>query len=243
MAIVIVVVVAAAALAHTAPFPFLLEAFRPSRSLWHVAAPPGTPPALYLTFDDGPNPDWTPALLDALSDTGVHATFFLIDEHVTPETEHIVKRIATEGHAIALHSGSRRLTIMSPDALAARLRNAASRIEAISGSPPCPLFRPHAGWRSGSMYEGLVLIDHRLVGWSWGLWDWNWYRPHDAARLAGRLGRAASPGDIVVMHDGHHKNPAADRRYAVEATRQLVPELRMRGYRFGVLCEPLDPTG
>ena len=91
------------------------------------------------------------------------------------------------------------------------------------------------------MYEGLMRVDYRLVGWSWGLWDWNWYRPQEAARLAERLGRAVSPGDIVVMHDGHHKNPAADRRYAIEATRQLVPELRMRGFRFGVLCEPLDP--
>jgi hypothetical protein len=44
------------------------------------------------------------------------------------------------------------------------------------------------------------------------------------------------------MHDGHHKNPVADRRYAIEATRQLVPELRMRGYRLAALCEPLDPT-
>jgi peptidoglycan/xylan/chitin deacetylase (PgdA/CDA1 family) len=85
------------------------------------------------------------------------------------------------------------------------------------------------------MYEGLIRVDYRLVGWSWGLWDWNWYRPHDAARLAERLGRSVSPGDIVVMHDGHHENPAADRRYAIEATRQLVPELKARGYRVAVL--------
>src|SRR5215211_6757987 len=122
MAIVVVVVFGAIAFAHMAPFPFLLEAFRPSRSIWHVTPRPGTPPTLYLTFDDGPNPDWTPALLDALADTGVRATFFLIDEHITPETEHIVKRIAREGHAVALHSGQRKLMIMEPDALAARLR-------------------------------------------------------------------------------------------------------------------------
>jgi peptidoglycan-N-acetylglucosamine deacetylase len=236
MAIVIVVVVAAAALAHTAPFPFLLEAFRPSRSLWHVAAPPGTPPALYLTFDDGPNPDWTPALLDALSDTGVHATFFLIDEHVTPETEHIVKRIATEGHAIALHSGSRRLTIMSPDALAARLRNAASRIEAISGSPPCPLFRPHAGWRSATMYEGLEKAGLTLTGWSWGMWDWDWWRKPRSEAVAKKLAKKASAGDIIVIHDGHHKNPRADRRHAAGSVRLLVPELKSRGFAFSTLC-------
>jgi hypothetical protein len=50
---------------RTAPFPFLLERFAPSRSLWHV--PRGTgPPTIYLTYDDGPNPSATPALLDVL---------------------------------------------------------------------------------------------------------------------------------------------------------------------------------
>src|SRR5262249_38978745 len=87
MAIAIVVLLGVAVLAHTAPFPFVFEAFRPSRSLWHVAPKPGGPPTLYLTFDDGPNPDWTPVLLDALAEAGIHATFFLIDEHITPETE------------------------------------------------------------------------------------------------------------------------------------------------------------
>jgi peptidoglycan/xylan/chitin deacetylase (PgdA/CDA1 family) len=86
------------------------------------------------------------------------------------------------------------------------------------------------------MYEGLAQIDHRLVGWSWGLWDWNWFRPRDAEGLARRLAKRARRGDIVVMHDGHHVNPTADRRYAVEATRLLVPALRKRGFEFGRLC-------
>ena len=114
----VVVLVGAIVLTHTAPFPFLFEAFKPSQSLWHVRRTPGQPPTLYLTFDDGPNAAWTPPLLDALRDTDTRATFFLIDEHITPETEPIVRRIADEGHAIALHSGTRRLMVMSPDALA-----------------------------------------------------------------------------------------------------------------------------
>jgi peptidoglycan/xylan/chitin deacetylase (PgdA/CDA1 family) len=86
------------------------------------------------------------------------------------------------------------------------------------------------------MYEGLDQIDYRLVGWSWGLWDWNWYRPREAQALAMRLSKRASRGDIVVMHDGHHVDPMADRRYAVEATRQLVAALKARGLGFGRLC-------
>jgi peptidoglycan-N-acetylglucosamine deacetylase len=226
-------------LSHTAPFPFLLEAFAPSRSIWRVPDPPGRtgPRLIYLTYDDGPNPTATPALLDVLQDTGATATFFLIDDHVTEGTAPIVRRMFEEGHAVALHSNTRGLMFKTPSELAARLTGYADRIEQLAGSRPCRLFRPHAGWRSGSMYEGLQLIDHKLVGWSWGLWDWNWFRGRDADKLAARLAKRASRGDIVVMHDGHHIDPLADRRYAVEATRQLVPALRRRGYEFGRLCD------
>jgi peptidoglycan/xylan/chitin deacetylase (PgdA/CDA1 family) len=227
-------------LAHTAPFPFLLEAFSPSRSVWRVPDEPGRKgtPLIYLTYDDGPNPAATPALLDVLRETGTQATFFLIDAHLTESTAPIVRRMFDEGHAVALHSDTRALMIKAPADLAALLTGYADRIEQLAGRRPCRLFRPHAGWRSGSMYEGLVQIDHRLVGWSWGLWDWNWFQRPDAERLARRLAKRASRGDIIVLHDGHHVDPSPDRRYAVEATRQLVPALKQRGYGFGRLCVP-----
>lgn len=227
-------------LAHTAPFPFLLEAFAPSKSIWRVPDAAGRkgPARVYLTFDDGPNPAATPALLDVLRESGAPATFFLIDDHLTDATAPIVRRMFEEGHAVALHSNTRALMIKTPADLAALLTGYADRIERLAGSRPCPLFRPHAGWRSGSMYEGLQQIDYRLVGWSWGLWDWNWFRRREADKLAARLAKRASRGDIIVMHDGHHVDPAADRRYAVEATRQLIPALRQRGYEFGRLCAP-----
>jgi peptidoglycan/xylan/chitin deacetylase (PgdA/CDA1 family) len=228
--------VAAVVLAHTAPFPFLLEAFAPSRSIWHVRA--DGPPSVYLTFDDGPNPAATPQLLDVLAETGARATFFLIDAHLTPSTAPIVRRMFDEGHAVALHADTRALMIKTPGDLAAYLTRFADRIEAMAGTRPCRLFRPHAGWRSGSMYEGLVSIDHRLVGWSWGLWDWNWYRPREGESVARRLSSKASAGDIIVMHDGHHVNPAADRAYTVEATRRIVPALKARGLAPEVLCRP-----
>ncbi len=225
-------------LVHSAPFPFLLEAFRPSRSLWKVDQGAGSPPTIYLTFDDGPNRDWTPPLLDALQESGVRATFFLIDEQITAETEPIVRRLAKDGHAIGLHSGTRRLMWTSPDSLAATLDARARRITAIAGQEPCRLFRPHAGWRSANMYEGLERAGYRLAGWSWGLWDWDWWRRPRADRVAARLARKASNGDIIVIHDGHHADPRADRRHAAATVRLLVPRLRARGFGFGPLCEP-----
>ena len=68
------------------------------------------------------------------------------------------------------------------------------------------------------------------------MWDWHWWQTPRGDRVAPRLARKASAGDIIVIHDGHHKNPRADRRHAAEVVRRLVPELKSRGYAFGKLC-------
>ncbi len=86
------------------------------------------------------------------------------------------------------------------------------------------------------MYEGLDRVDYRLAGWSFRMWDWNWWRASEPEKLAARLASRASDGSIVVMHDGHHRNPRADRRHTVQATAELIPLLRQRGFRFGQLC-------
>jgi peptidoglycan/xylan/chitin deacetylase (PgdA/CDA1 family) len=86
------------------------------------------------------------------------------------------------------------------------------------------------------MYEGLERAGFRLAGWSWGMWDWDWWRTPRADRVAVRLARKASAGDIIVIHDGHHENPDADRRHAAEAVRRLVPILKAKGFSFGRLC-------
>lgn len=239
MVLLIALFVGAGVLSHVAPFPFLLEAFRHDRSVWRIEPAPGDPPTIYLTFDDGPNPAWTPAVLDALRAEGIHATFFLIDDHITPETEPIVRRIAAEGHAIGLHSGDGGLMAEDPEALAAWLEATAKRIEDLAGQPPCRLFRPHAGWRSATMYDALEGTGFTLAGWSWGMWDWDWGRPRDAERLAAKLMKKASPGDIVVIHDGHHKNPRAERRHAGQTVTRVAPLLKAKGFQFGTLCGPV----
>ncbi len=233
----LIIGISAVVLGHTAPFPFLIDRMAPARSIWRMPRDVRSP-TVYLTYDDGPNPTATPDLLDALRETRTRATFFLIDRHVTETTAPIVRRMFDEGHGVALHSDTRAMAIMAPNDLADLLQRNANRIKELTGHRPCRLFRPHAGWRSGAMYDALVQIDHRLVGWSWGLWDFNWYRSREAAGLARRLIQRAAPGDIIVMHDGHHANPTADRRYAIEATRLLIHGLRPQGYRFDALCDP-----
>jgi peptidoglycan/xylan/chitin deacetylase (PgdA/CDA1 family) len=225
-------VVAAGVLAHTAPFPFVLDVSK--RTVWRM--PATDPPTVYLTFDDGPNPTATPQLLDVLRHHEVAATFFVIDKYITTETLPILRRTFEEGHAVALHSHTRRLMFASHIAVAATLQEAAARIEVVSGHQACRAFRPHAGNRSVMMLIGAARAGYTVVGWGWMLWDFNWFRPKTAAALVPRFVRRASPGDIFVIHDGHHKDPRADRRYAVETVDRLIPELKARGFQFGTIC-------
>ena len=230
------------ALAHSAPFPFLLEWIGPGRSVWHAPHASGVP-TIYLTYDDGPNPRATNALLDVLSHEQVKATFFVIPKHVTPETAPILRRMHADGHGIALHSHTRKLMLERPEDLARLLSADADRIAALAGGAPCRLFRPHAGWRGGQMYAGLDQADYRLAGWSFGMWDFNWWRPSKPEKLATRLAAKASDGDIIVMHDGDHANPRADRAHTVRATADLIPLLRAKGLSFGRLCDAADARG
>jgi peptidoglycan/xylan/chitin deacetylase (PgdA/CDA1 family) len=221
-------------LAHTAPFPFLFD-WTPKRSVWHMPQVPGQR-TLYLTFDDGPNPATTPLLLDLLKKEDVQATFFLIDRWVTEDTAPLVRRMFAEGHAVALHSHTRKVMVMSPARFAETLVTAADRIERLAGSRPCRAFRPHAGWRSATMYAGLRRIDHTLIGWTFLRWDFNWFRTRTADSIVNRILAHAAPGDIIVTHDGNHANPNADQRYVVEAWTRLIPTLRTRGFDFGTVC-------
>jgi peptidoglycan/xylan/chitin deacetylase (PgdA/CDA1 family) len=227
-------IIAVAVLSHTAPFPFLLD--MTDRTVWRM--PATAPPTVYLTFDDGPNPEATPLVLDVLERHGVEATFFVIDKHITTETLPILRRTFEDGHGVALHSHTRRLMFSNYAAVAATLQEATARIELLTGYQACRAFRPHAGNRSVTMLMGAGRAGYTIVGWGWMLWDFNWFRQKTADALVPRLAARASPGDILVIHDGHHKDPRADRLYAVETVDRLIPELKGRGFQFGRICPP-----
>jgi len=223
------------ALAHTAPAPFLFDLIAGHRAAWHM--PKRDRPTVYLTFDDGPNPTTTPDLLDVLARERVRATFFLIDRHITDRTAPLVRRMFDEGHSVALHSHTRAYMLMSADEFARTLTAAADHIERVSGRRPCPAFRPHAGWRSWPMYAGLKKIDHRMIGWSWMLWDWNWFRARTADSVVNRVAHRIGDGDIVVMHDGDESAPFKDQRHTVDGTARLIPQLRAKGFDFATICD------
>lgn len=223
-------------LAHTAPAPFLFDLVAGKRAAWHMTKTAS--PTIYLTFDDGPNPTTTPDLLDVLARENIRATFFLIDRHITEQTAPLVRRMFEEGHAVAVHSHTRAWMLMSSDEFAATVTRIADRIERVAGHRPCAAFRPHAGWRTWPMYRGLKRIDYRMIGWSWMLWDWNWFRARTATSVVNRLRNRAADGDIVVLHDGDESAPFKDQRYTVDAIAELIPIFRSRGLAFGTICEP-----
>jgi peptidoglycan/xylan/chitin deacetylase (PgdA/CDA1 family) len=126
---------------------------------------------------------------------------------------------------------------MAPSTLVTTLIDAANHVEQVTGCRPSRAFRPHAGWRSGSMYTALGRVDHQLIGWGWMLWDWNWFRERTADATVARVLSRARGGDIVVMHDGDESKPLADQRHTVEATERLIPALRAKGFQFGTIAD------
>jgi chitooligosaccharide deacetylase len=230
--LIVLAVIGVALFAHVAPFPFLLDVTKDT--IWRM--PRTETPTVYLTFDDGPNPTATPQLLDVLARHGVPATFFIIDKYLTNETAPIVRRAFDEGHAVALHDYSRELVFRSPVYVASALQEASARMELVTGHQPCRAFRPHAGNRSIPMIKGAAQAGYLVVGWSWMMWDFNWFRARNADDIVPRLVDHASDGDIIVIHDGHHEDPRSDRRYAAETVDQLIPQLRARGLQFGTIC-------
>lgn len=219
-------------LSHIAPFPFVLDAIHRGQTVWRMPDD-----AIYLTFDDGPNPTVTPHLLDLLKEKQVRATFFLIDDYLTEETVPIVRRMFAEGHAVAQHTSRRWLLLRRPATIVSTLRRGADKVERLTGHRPCKLFRPHAGWRSSALITGAARAGYKVVGWSWMSWDWVGFRRRTGPRVASQLLKHAGPGQIMVIHDGDDKDPRADRAYAVEATRLIIDELRARGFTFKPLCD------
>jgi peptidoglycan/xylan/chitin deacetylase (PgdA/CDA1 family) len=242
MWIAVLIIVGVVTLAHTAPAPFLMDWTQGDRAVWNM--PRSDPPTVYLTYDDGPNPTTTPDLLDVLNRECVHATFFIIDQHLTEVTAPIVARMFADGHSVALHSANKSYMLKSAADLAGTLTAAADRIERLAGSRPCRAFRPRGGWRSRAMFKGLRQIDYRLIGWGWMLWDVEIFHSRSADRTVSRLASRVRAGDIMVMHDGDESAPLKDQRSAVDATARLIPELRRRGFGFGTVCQndiPIEP--
>lgn len=168
-----------------------------------------------LTFDDGPDPRFTPQLLDLLAIAGVPATFFVIADKALQYPD-IVRRMMHDGHSVASHGWSHRHPwFQSPSSARRQVVIANHALTSLLGSAP-RWFRPPYGRVRSSMTQAAVEAGQRVVLWSKSAVDWGpWATPR---RVMRRL-RAVEGGDIVLMHDGRNRHNRP------EVTLEALPEL------------------
>jgi peptidoglycan-N-acetylglucosamine deacetylase len=178
-----------------------------------------------LTFDDGPHPEGTPALLDLLGEASARAIFFLVGEQVERWPE-LVRRIADEGHEVALHGyRHRNLLRVPPRALARDLDRGARVVAEASGRAPS-LYRPPYGIFSPA---GLAIVRRR--GWApllWSRWGHDWRRFITPERIAREVTRDLGHGDVLLLHDADHYNAAGSWRNTLAAMPRILDELARR---------------
>jgi peptidoglycan/xylan/chitin deacetylase (PgdA/CDA1 family) len=199
---------------------------------------PRSSPGLALTFDDGPNPEITPRLLDLLGARGQRATFFVIGEHVRRAPE-LLRRMLSEGHAIGLHSDSHsRLFNCWPPGLVRRdLERCGAAIADATGQPPPRLFRPPVGLKNPVV--GHVCSQMKLRTITWTARGRDTHSPAPEVVLA-RLRPALAPGSIVTLHDGCEPRRPRERASCLEVVGRLCDELDARSLRSLPLAETAE---
>jgi len=184
-----------------------------------------------LTFDDGPNPDATPVILETLRKKGVRATFFVLGSHAERWPE-LVRRISSEGHQLGNHGYfHRKLQFKSPFYVSRDIRLGIRAIRR-AGAPAPRLFRAPHGFRSPWTTPIASSYGERTVGWSLGVWDSD--RP-GADEIVKRTLEGVSPGSIILLHDGDGYNPDGDRMQTAAALPIIIDRLKEEGYEFATL--------
>jgi peptidoglycan/xylan/chitin deacetylase (PgdA/CDA1 family) len=195
-----------------------------------VAAALGIPrrldtPGVMLTFDDGPHPQGTMAVLDALDAAGVAATFFMVGERVLAAPA-VALEVAARGHAIALHGHRHRnLLRLTPAAVARDLDAGHDAIATATGVHPT-LHRPPYGIYSWPALELVRERGYRPLLWS--RWGHDWRRFTTPARIAREVTRDLAPGDVLLLHDGDDYSARDSWRRTVAALPRILDALHGR---------------
>jgi len=181
-----------------------------------------------LTFDDGPHPQGTPAVLELLEAAGATATFFLVGEQVERWAT-IAAEIAAAGHEIALHGYRHRILLRrTPAALERDLDHAVEVVAAATGrAPRC--YRPPFGVFSAG---GLALVRRR--GWApvlWSRWGRDWEARATPLEVARRATTGLRAGDVVLLHDADHYSSDGSWRTTVAALPLVLEAIDRRGLR------------
>lgn len=182
-----------------------------------------------LTFDDGPDPQRTPAVLDLLARQGVRATFFVVGARAEAHPE-LVRRMATEGHVVGNHSytHSWRFPLRSLGRTVEELRRTGEVLHRITGRQP-RLFRPPFGVTNPTIARAVRRLGLDPMGWSIRSLDTMGQSPE---RVAARILRRLHPGAVILLHD---RCAGSERLVGL-----LVEGLRSRGLEPVTLPELFD---
>ena len=194
-----------------------------------------------LTFDDGPDPLYTPLILDVLKDYDVKASFFLLGKHVEKYPE-IARRIVREGHDIGNHTYSHRsLVPLSPHKTELEIIKAGEAIEVATGLRPY-LFRPPRGIYSAHARDFLREQQYSIVLWSLSTKDWIELSAKD---LVGNVLKKIHGGDIILFHDSGNivSTAGGNRINTVKALPQVIEGLWAQGYNIVPVSDLLIISG
>jgi peptidoglycan/xylan/chitin deacetylase (PgdA/CDA1 family) len=199
--------------------------------------PAGSAAEVALTFDDGPDPEVTPRVLDLLDGAGMRASFFVIGRRARAHAG-LTAEIARRGHRVENHTDTHpHLFACYPAGLLRReIEGAQSAVAAATGRRP-RLFRAPAGLRNPLLDWVLHRAGLRLVSWTRRGFD---AVDRDPAAIARRLLAGLVPGDILLLHDGRAAARPAGNPVVLEVLPRLLDALARRGLRSVAIP---DPTG
>lgn len=183
---------------------------------------------LALTYDDGPNDPHTLRLLEVLARHDVRATFFLIGRYVQQRPD-IVRELVKAGHVIGNHTFTHPLLIFKPAGeIRKELTDCRAAIEAAIGSHS-HFFRPPFGGRRPAVLRIARELGLEPVMWNVTGFDWN---APPAATIKKKVQSQIRGGNVILLHDGGHRQMAADRSQTVLATDHLISQYKSEGYEF-----------
>jgi peptidoglycan/xylan/chitin deacetylase (PgdA/CDA1 family) len=195
-----------------------------SRIFCQALVAPRRPGELALTFDDGPNPRWTPRLLETLARFDVRATFFSVGGYAQQQPE-LLRQMAAAGHLVGCHSWSHpNLALTRSGKIEEELSRSKQAIEQILGQP-LRFFRPPFGARRPAVLR--IAREMGLTPVLWNAMTSDWKQPSAekiAAQLSTKIDRLERRGWAanIVLHDGNHLDPAANREPSVSAAGMLL---------------------
>lgn len=176
--------------------------------------------AVSLTFDDGPHPKLTPALLKILKETGVPATFFMVGSQVEKYPK-VAKKVVDEGFEIGNHSYSHaNLSLLTRPEIEEELRKTQELIEKATGKRPT-LFRPPYGGLNKDVYDAARSENLDVVTWSVDPRDWE--SRSNPAQIRSRIKDHAAAGTIIILHDIHAET--------IEAMPGVIRMLKEAGWK------------